>query len=401
MDEFEIYDYNRRLSHTFIGDHGYCATSFIPIPCKRLGKKSNFFFRLIFAFNIVGIGFTNYSKPKIIAMTSVKILLHLFLLYRVAMLTFQINNFKYGIKLSAFTYVRDSLVLLAWHSVYCKRKKILKLMKTLMKLIELSPASCSKVQMMIFYVSLVGVYMCPLVTAAVMIGFLTENKALKYQRSTLFGKCSTYFPRMIAFLINYSYNLYLLTIPLLISLTYVFICVNLQKMLARITKSLKKCHSLENAKLAYHRATELFLVISKVEDALSVCIFFVISFNVLLTFVCFAYGLGYYNWSKAGSANVIGWFFSNQTSFISIVCSASGVKAESARLKMTFQAVLSGLKQEKDVSPLLVKIEVFDSVSLTAWKMFEFSKGFILSTYGIILTYGLLALQSEKYANHP
>ncbi|GBM25546.1 hypothetical protein AVEN_272543-1 [Araneus ventricosus] len=334
-------------------------------------------------------------------MAVVKVFLHLFFLYRVTIITFQINSFKYGIKLSGFTYVRDSLVLLTWHSVHYKRKKILKLMKALKKLTEFSPNSYNRVQSAFFYVSLVGIYIFPVVAAAVMVGLLTVNGAEYYQRSSLFGKSSKDFPIFVMFFINYSYNLYLLTIPLLVSLTYIFICVNLQRLLANISKNLKKCRSLENIKLAYNRATELFLVIIEAEDAFSVCIFFVISVNVLLTFICFAYGLGYYTWSNAVSANVIGWFLSNQASFLSIVCAASGVKTESARLKMTFQAVLSGWKQEEAVSTLLVKIEIFDSVSLTAWKVFEFSKGFILRTYGIILTYGLLALQTEKYSNHP
>ncbi|GIY32334.1 uncharacterized protein CEXT_461711 [Caerostris extrusa] len=94
----------------------------------------------------------------------------------------------------------------------------------------------------------------------------------------------------------------------------------------------------------------------------------------------------------------LSWFISNQISFIMIVWMASNVKNESKNLKTTFQLVLAELETcEKSLTFLLEKIAIFDSVSLTGWKMFEFSRHTILSATGMILTYGLLVLQTDNY----
>ncbi|GIY99748.1 uncharacterized protein CEXT_48881 [Caerostris extrusa] len=103
----------------------------------------------------------------------------------------------------------------------------------------------------------------------------------------------------------------------------------------------------------------------------------------------------------SASAGVMSWFISNKISFIIIVWMASNVKNESKKLKMSFQLALVNLKISENAKTLfLEKVAIFDSVSLTGWKMFEFSKHNILSATGMILTYGLLVLQTENYAFH-
>ncbi|KAF8763761.1 hypothetical protein HNY73_021906 [Argiope bruennichi] len=119
-----------------------------------------------------------------------------------------------------------------------------------------------------------------------------------------------------------------------------------------------------------------------------------------MSFTSFAYSLGYYDVSTSASAGVVSWFFSSQASFILVVWTASDVKKESQTLKTTFQLTLSGMKVSEPTSILfLQKIAIFDTVSLTGWKMFEFSKGLILTAAGSILTYGLLVLQTENYTS--
>ncbi|GIY49762.1 uncharacterized protein CEXT_734071 [Caerostris extrusa] len=130
----------------------------------------------------------------------------------------------------------------------------------------------------------------------------------------------------------------------------------------------------------------------------SICVFPVVALNLGLSFTSFAYTLGYYNVSTSATAGVVLWFISTQACFISIVWVASDVKNKSKDLKKAFQLALIELEASEQTSVLYFqKIKILDSVSLTGWKMFEFTRGLILSVAGMILSYGILILQTENY----
>ncbi|GFS77521.1 uncharacterized protein NPIL_478871 [Nephila pilipes] len=136
------------------------------------------------------------------------------------------------------------------------------------------------------------------------------------------------------------------------------------------------------------------------EESLSICIFFVVAFNLILSFTTLSYGLGYYNMETSLTAGVVAWLFTNQMSFILICWTASDVITEIRNLKTTFHIVLCNLKQNESILiTFFQKLVVLDSVSLTGWKMFSLSKKLILTAYGSILTYGLLVLQTFNFEN--
>ncbi|GBM25553.1 hypothetical protein AVEN_272548-1 [Araneus ventricosus] len=232
-----------------------------------------------------------------------------------------------------------------------------------------------------------------------MTGHLSMEQAEEYQESTMFGMSNKSNPLLVAFLLSFFYNFFVLFLPLSVSLLYIYICVNLQRMFQHLTKNLQKSHSEETIELAFQKAIQLFLVVTETEDYLSVCMFFVISLNVALMFTSFAYSLGYFEMNSSATANVLGCVFINQISFLRVIWTASKVKNEINSLKTTIQTVI--LRKKTGMVFLLLKIGIFDSASLTAWKMFEFSRGLILSTYGMIFAYGLLILQTEKVTHQP
>ncbi|GBM28763.1 hypothetical protein AVEN_177979-1 [Araneus ventricosus] len=233
-----------------------------------------------------------------------------------------------------------------------------------------------------------------------MVGLLSYDEAKRYEYITMFGVVLGISPHFVSFIIHCIYNFYLLTLPLLVCLLYVYICFYIKIILSHLTDVLKRCDCLPNVSVVFDYALKVFFVIEKAEEALSVCIFFVVALNLGLSFTSFAYSLGYYDVSTSASSGVVCWFFSSQASFILIVWTASNVKKESQTLKKTFQLVLSDMKISQSTATLfLQKIAIFDSVSLTGWKMFEFSKGLILTAAGTILTYGLLVLQTENYTS--
>ncbi|GFY73136.1 uncharacterized protein TNIN_196161 [Trichonephila inaurata madagascariensis] len=304
----------------------------------------------------------------------------------------------YTIKLAIFIIARESLVLAIWHSAHFQRKKIMDLIQSMLRVSHILPKTKSNKMDVLFYACLISIYLYPVFVASMMVGLLSNYEAKQYEYIAMFGVVAETAPHASALVIHLMYNFYLLTLPLLVSFLYVFICFHLSRMIAHMNSVLQKCGSLEKASHVFQESMKLFFVIEKLENAMSICVFFVVALNLALSFTSFAYSLGYYDMSTSASSGVLSWFLSNQISFIFIVWTASSVVNESKKLKITFQLVLINLELSDQISILfLQKVNMFDSISLTGWKMFEFSKGLILSATGVILTYGLLVLQTDNY----
>ncbi|GFR11175.1 uncharacterized protein TNCT_535421 [Trichonephila clavata] len=171
-------------------------------------------------------------------------------------------------------------------------------------------------------------------------------------------------------------------------------------MLKLYRQRLRKCRSVKEIKYSFRQTINLLCVIKKMEESLSTCIFFVVAFNLILSFNSLSYGLGYYSTKVSITVAVMFRLLSNQMSFIFICSTASDVINEIRNLKTAFHIALCSLKQnELILSTLFQKLVVFDSVSLTGWKMFNLSKKLILSALGSILAYGLLVLQTSNSEN--
>ncbi|GFT17818.1 uncharacterized protein TNCV_2588901 [Trichonephila clavipes] len=298
-----------------------------------------------------------------------------------------------------FIITRESLVLAIWHSVHAQRKEIKDLIQSLLKISYLSPKIQRGKWKVIFYACLITAYVYPIFVASMMVGLLSHSEAEEYETDTIFVTIDA-FPHVMAFIIHCMYNFYLLTLPQLVSFLYIFICFQLSRMTNYMTDILLKCQSLERIILLYQDAMKLFFVIEKVENSMSTCMFFVVALNLALSFTSFAYGLGYYEMSRSASSGVLSWFLSNQVSFLLIVLMASSVVYKCKTLKSSFDIVLTSMELSDQTSMLfLQKVNIFDSISLTGWRMFEFSKGLILSATGAILTYGLLLLQTDNYVS--
>ncbi|GFU71692.1 uncharacterized protein TNCV_3036321 [Trichonephila clavipes] len=169
-------------------------------------------------------------------------------------------------------------------------------------------------------------------------------------------------------------------------------------MLKLCHQRLKRCRTFKETEYIFQQALDLMFVIKKTEESLSVCAFFVIAFNLILSFTSLSYGLGYYVTRISISAGVVAWLFINQMSFIIICWTASNVLNGVMDLKTTFQIILCNFNQSESILNMFFqKLAVLDSVSLTGWKMFNLSKDLILTAFGSILTYGLLVLQTLNY----
>ncbi|GFQ63846.1 uncharacterized protein TNCT_195451 [Trichonephila clavata] len=297
-----------------------------------------------------------------------------------------------------FIITREGMVLTVWNSVYSQRKKIFELFESILSASPTFPNAKSRRWSRLFHGSLLCVYFYILIVSILMTSLLNYSDAKDYIYITLFGIIVEESSHMVVFILYFAFNSYLLIVPSVASFTYVYVCCQLRRMLKLCHQRLKKCRSFEEIEHIFQQATDLMFVIKKTEDSLSVCAFFVIAFNLILSFTSLYYGLGYYVTRASITAGVVAWLFSNQMSFIIICLTASNVLNEVMDLKTAFQIILCNFNQsESTLNMFFQRLAVLDSVSLTGWKMFNLSKGLILSAFGSILTYGLLVLQTLNY----
>lgn len=378
-----------------------CSNYSSPFQSYRRVKRSDEFIRFLQRmFLTVGVSLTSTYKNrmKIVVSAVIGISMHLFLIYRVLVMMFRIKYAGYTVKLSMFIITREGLVLAVWYSMCAQKKKIMELFKYLLIISQNFPGlKFRKLDRVFYYVS-IFVFIFPFIVSVMMVSLLTYPEAEKYQYITTFGVVTKDTSHLFSLLLYCVYNFYLMTLPFMIALMYTYLCINLRKMLQNCCHSLKKCSSFETVDHIFRKSIQLFQVIERIEESLSVCIFFVVSLNLALSFTSFAYVMGYYEMTTSATSGVLAWFFSNQLSFVLIVWTASDVKNEFMRLKRSFQLVLSSFEKNEAFTNLFFqKICIFDSVTLTGWQMFEFNHSLIISASASILTYGLLLLQAEKY----
>ncbi|GFY51264.1 uncharacterized protein TNIN_386071 [Trichonephila inaurata madagascariensis] len=297
-----------------------------------------------------------------------------------------------------FITTREGMVLAVWNSVYSQRKKIFELFESILRTSHTFPNSKSRRWNRLFYGSLVCVYIYILIVSVMMTLLLNYSDAKNYIYITLFGIIVEEPSHVFVFMLYLAFNSYLLIVPSVVSFTYVYVCCQLRRMLRLCHQRLKKCRTFEETEHVFQQALDLLFLIKKTEESMSVCAFFVITFNLILSFTSLSYGLGYYVTRISISAGVVAWLFSNQISFIIICWTASNVLNGVMDLKATFQITLCNFNQSESILNMLFqKLAVLDTVSLTGWKMFNLSKGLILTAFGSILTYGLLVLQTLNY----
>ncbi|KAF8763192.1 hypothetical protein HNY73_021397 [Argiope bruennichi] len=375
-----------------------CCSSLL--SCKSCRR----FRQMVFVFNIMSnvfatVGLQLRKSTKWLNAVSIfmGILMHLFLIYRCFLLNYRIKKNHYSLQMGILIISREGMILFIWHSVYAQRAKISELFNSFLKISHSFSHIKYRMWNRILYMLLASTFLYSFAISVVMTAILSASEAKEYLYMTLFGTVVEESPHALVFILYCVFNFYILSLPFLVSITYVYLCCHLRRMLALCTKRMLKCHSLDGLEDVYQQAMKLFFLIKKLEDSFSICVFFVTAFNLTLAFTSFAYGLGYYAMRSSITAGVMAWFVGNKISFIFISWTAAEVMDELLKLKTNFQVLLSSLKPIEISNIFYQKLSVFDAVSLTGWKMFHLSKGLILTAFGCILTYGLLILQTLNY----
>lgn len=298
-------------------------------------------------------------------------LMHIFLIYRwVLVCYFRVNNSEYTSKTASFIALREAIVVIVWHSLHYKQRKVIKLFVNFQKITEHIPINNSRKINRVFLLLLFVICVFPIVISFIMTGALTEEEALEYEYSTVFGLQTEKYAHVIDFFLFMIYNIYLLVLPYFISVLYIFICIYSCKMIDYCFYSLRKYESYDyNLENNFRMMSEVFHFVSKIENSLSLSIFFVIALNLILSFTSFAYFLGYYERNASASSGIIAWFGGNVASFVMIVWWASKVNSESANLRRVFLTALScdmrsKSNDNKDFVLMYFKCIQFDNIQL-------------------------------------
>lgn len=394
-----------------------CCSS---LQCCKLCKRYKFFLGfyqpLFYFFTSLGLNISpkhlnKKYKVGIVSMLSKTtiILMHCFWIYRVAVcFYFRVLYAGYTFKTASYIVLRESFVMMIWYSVNLKRLKIAKLLSKLQKLTELLPTPIKTHRS--FYTILGLIYTVPIVISFLMTATLTEQEADEYEYITTFGFVSED-SHFLNFWMYMAYNFYLLIVPFLVTTMYAFICIFVCNMLEYCLKTLQNCKEFDSTmQKICNILTEIFYFIDAIEDALSSCIFFVISQNLILSFTSFAYFMGYYDMTLSATTGMIFWCFGNTISFIFVVWHASKVNAKVFAIKKTLPSIISHVVKinENNCLSIYPQFVHFDVTMLTGWQVFVFSRGLVLYAFGSILTYGLLILQTtltidndESFINIP
>lgn len=365
----------------------------------KCNKVSMFVKTLYWMFRTVGLNLVfkeSNSKLKCNLFYCVPILMHLFVIYRAFVLSFRVKAAGYTVKLALLLIFREILILCIWCSLHHQKKKINKFLMKFLYVSEVLLLQNVRRLYLLFCAALCVIYLYPLIVAISMTGIMTTKEAESYEYIALFGYVTEGATYYIDFLLYCLYNFFLLPLPFLISSVYVFLNTFIYKYMLLCGKCLKKCYNIDKMEKILKNAMQIFRLIEMMEEAFSMCLFFVISLNLTICFTSFAYALGYYAISPSATVGVVAWFTSNAMSFIFIVWTASTVNSESKSLKRSFIAVLARFEKNSMVTfPIIFRLMQFDNVLLTGWQMFDFSRSLILIAAGTILTYGLLILQTR------
>lgn len=393
---------------------GNCKCYTLSQPCKVCSKNQKFsvFLRpLSLAFECTGLNLTPKEKESNVVKSVFKrilacayfIFIHLFIIYRVLALTFRVYSAGYTVKLAALLIFRELLVIIMWYTVYRKRKNISKLVLKFEQFWALFTTQNGKNLHLILRVLLACMYVIPVFLSVAMTAIMTHEEAQAYENIALLGHATTNAAYYVNFLLYCFYNFYLLLLPFLVAMLYVFKGIFLSRMLQFCCINLKKSRSLDiQVGKLFELTTHIFSIIDKMEDSLSVCIFLVVTLNLTNCFTSFAYVLGYYSISPSATVGVVVLFICSSSCFIIIVWVASDVNNGSKDAKKAFLLALSRVERGENQTPsnTLMRLLQFDVTVLTGWQMFDFSRSLILAASGTILTYGLLILQTRLSSTH-
>ncbi|GBO40385.1 hypothetical protein AVEN_26606-1 [Araneus ventricosus] len=315
------------------------------------------------------------------------------------------ENFRCA-KLVSSLIIWQISILINWYAIYKNRFEIAKLLKEFKRLEKKQRFKFTKYASLVNIITALFLLSCIAFwgTAIVVISMDVEEAKRWFEDLTFNKNLSVNYSLKVVFTSMYiaSTRICRLVTPLLLALFYIYWCLNLKRF---IKLSAEQLHaSLKNPNKQFllthfiHHYNSCHGLALLTESALCEQIFWLMVSQFIVLFAILSKILGFY-----GYFNVIldvenSVFASLQSiSFLTIIFFASAVKREDEDLRnqvhhIGFQWSLAD--ETKECSKLLVRfIESKHHLVLTAWGIFQFTKSFLFSSIGVLITYNLLFLQ--------
>ncbi|GBN22764.1 hypothetical protein AVEN_182049-1 [Araneus ventricosus] len=338
--------------------------------------------------------------------------MHVFTAYSLALSASDITKcedficLKYILSLSVW----DVLNLATWYSMYIRRTHIKSLLKVFATLENQHGYNISGYKSVINILLGVLLLLCLALFGTII--FLLLNDAVETQswfmNLTFISNISSTFPVKVALAVVYitGTRIFRSVTPLLLTLFYVQCCLVLSHVIKETSEQLcilrsseDKAHKIQNFIRHYNIAHGL---VSLTESALSLQVFWLMSSHFSVIFSTISKILGFYehnsvvynteNYSLTSLQNI---------SFFLIIYFASKVNSEDVEMREAVKNIafqLSLVKEYKECSDLQLRfIQSKRELVLTAWGVFRFTRNFLFTSAGVLITYNLLILQLNTY----
>lgn len=387
--------------------------------CKMFSKQMRGDFDPIFKIaSMIGISIASDSdieedNPKINKNVFKKfydILINLFALLSLVVAVLFASNYTssramtltYGVKYIASFMIRCYMIK--------GDSKIPRVIKTLSKLYENVPASFHRSLKVNIYLQCLAFSLLNLamIILTCVTGF-TEMKVQDVSYLTLFGhnftadsNFNTIHLLVVSYIANYSFCYFTMTISILS-------CCNVHVIIRRLIKfygdalvlSIKEKGTKESFAEDFSLFRKIIYGLNEADDAMS----FIVFFTYVSCISCFLNTLSAFfdvddiSQQPLHSAGIFFTFLYSVAIFLTITCSAAEVSTAGDRLKQRILCVSDhvlhrNLPNDTMLSFMLTIDNIkSSSMSMTGWGMFTITRGFVLTTVGVIITYGVLLFQ--------
>lgn len=375
---------------------------------KKIYQRSNFLLQFLYVLGIPGINVQKKSKYFIIVQVTSRIITFAVHLYILTLTVYDYRKCSNNdcLKVEWCDLIWKILISVNWCILYLRRSQMKQLLYEFENFENKFQKIVAKNRQKFNYVTtfLFLLCMCVFVITCLVLSRVPEDRH-GYFRYMVLNASIKITPQLEVFCVA---TFLLITristsvTPLLLTLLYIYVCLNVSQMIKECNKNLKHPFVFTRTQIIvfdflrkYDSICGLF---SHTEKALSLEVFCLFSIHFTVLFGVFAKVLGVNSYSGP-VYNIVSTTFDvlHFFSFFAITFFASSVHRQDKALRDKSKDIAFRLSLSKDTEEygeLLSKfMESKQNLIFTAWSTFKFTRSFLFSSLGMLITYNLLILQ--------
>lgn len=220
-------------------------------------------------------------------------------------------------------------------------------------------------------------------------------------------KVSVLFKKVFFILYVVISRLYTFLYPLFLSLYYIYQCIIVSNVLrecgekfTHVTSSFNKKRVVCNFIEEYHMIHEFTM---SMESTLSMQVFWLFTSSLTIMFVYLSNSIGSVTVFKAMYSENYLFLVIHGLNFFALTYFASIVYYEDNKLRVIVENKAFGMKLIKQTEECGIIVSQFirskPKLVLSAWELFDFNKGTLLKSVGVIVSYNILILHLKVYSS--